>query len=249
MRNAIVLFSLVLLMAAGAAADVHVKQIVRVDPYYDGGPQGGTSTETDLWFGKGKMVAIGQGGSVIFDPALGRLSVINPADSSYCEIALPVNRDSVLAADYKARIDRWFYDGSVSKTGEKKEIGGRSCAAYACEQWIQLGEDKYAESEKTYWLATDVPFDWKLFIDMQLAILALARNSDAFLEGMKSLRGFALGGDLTTYNRGSKNVSRLAADLLGEGTPPAGCYDVPAYCKKRERLPRDMFLILVQLVY
>ena len=42
-----------------------------------------------------------KGGSAIYDPAHGRLIVINLADSSYCEIALPVNRDSVLAADYK----------------------------------------------------------------------------------------------------------------------------------------------------
>ena len=54
MRNAVILFSLVLLLAAAAAADVHVKQIVRVDPYYDGGPAGGTSAETDLWFGTGE---------------------------------------------------------------------------------------------------------------------------------------------------------------------------------------------------
>jgi hypothetical protein len=249
MRTAFVSFILVMLMAAGAAADFHVKQIVRVDPFYDGGPQGGTSAEMDLWFGGGKIAAIGQGGSVIFDPAGARLSVINPADSSYCEIALPVNRDSALAADYKERLDRWFYDGSVKKTGERKEIGGRSCAAYAYEQWIQLGEDKYAETDKTFWLATDLPFDWRPFIDMQLAILALARNSEAYLEGMKSLQGFALAGEIIIYNRGQQVVSRLEADLLGESAPPAGCYDIPAYCTKRDRLPRDMFLILIQLVY
>ena len=84
---------------------------------------------------------------------------------------------------------------------------------------------------------------------MQLAILALANNSDAYLEGMKSLRGFALAGDMIIYDRGQQIVSRLEADVLGESAPPAGCYDVPAYCTKRDRLPRDMFLILIQLVY
>jgi len=249
MRTAIVSFVLATLMAAAAAADVHVKQVVRVDPYYDGGPSGGTTTEIDLWFGEGKIAAINQGGTVVFDPAAARLTVINPADSSYCDVALPVNRDSALAADYKARIDRWFYDGSVRPTGEKKEIGGKVCSAYAYEQWIQLGEDKYGESEKTFWLATNVSFDWKLFNDMQLAILSLARSSDAYLEGMKNLRGFALAADMIVYDRGQKIVSRLAADVLGTGEPPDGCYDVPGWCKKRDRLPRDMFLILIQLVY
>jgi hypothetical protein len=249
MRTAIVSFILIMLMAALAAADVHVKQIVKVDPYYDGGPAGGTTTETDLWFGAGKIAAIGQGGSVLFDSAAGRLTVINPADSTYCIIALPVNRDSVLEAEYKARIDRWYYDGGVSKTGETKGIGGKPCAAYAGGQWIQLGEDRYSELEKTYWLATDVPFDWKPFIDMQLAILALANSSDAYLAGMRSLQGFALAGEIIIYNRGQQVVSRLAADVLGESAPPAGCYEIPSYCTRRERLPRDMFLILIQLVY
>jgi hypothetical protein len=244
-------FSLILmtLVTASASADVHVKQVVRVDPYYDGGPAGGTTAGIDLWFGGGKIAALGETGRAIYDPARGRLTVVNLADSSYCEIALPVMRDSVLAADYKARLDRWFYDGSVEPTGERKEIGGRSCASYAYEQWIQLGEDKFAESEKTFWLATDVPFDWKPFIDMQLAILSLANSSDSYREGMRALRGFALAAEMITYDRGQQIVSRLAAEVLGESAPPDGCYDVPAYCTKRDRLPRDMFLILVQLVY
>ncbi len=249
MRIAIVSIFLVMLAAAGAAADVHVKQVVTVDPYYDGGPAGGTTTEIDLWFGGGKIVALGETGRAVYDPARGRLTVINLADSSYCEIVLPVNRDSVLAADYKARLDRWFYDGSVKPTGEKKEIGGKSCAAYAYEQWIQLGEDKFGESEKTFWLATELPFDWKAFIDLQLAILSLANSSDSYLTGMKGLRGFALAGDMITYNRGQQIVSRLSADILGEGAPPAGCWEIPSYCTKRDRLPRDMFMIIIQLVY
>jgi hypothetical protein len=249
MRTSIVTFALTMLIAAGAAADHRVKQTIRVDPYYDGGPAGGTTTEIDLWFATEKIAAFSQAGTVFFDAAVGRLCVINAADSSYCEIALPVIRDSVLAADYKARMDRWFYDGGVKREDEKKDIGGRSCDAYAYEQWIQLGEDRYYESEKTFWLATDVPFDWKLFLDMQLAILALANSSDSYLEGMRSFRGFALAGDMITYDRGQQVVSRLTVDIFGEAAPPLGCYDVPAYCRKRDRLPREMFMILIQLVY
>jgi hypothetical protein len=236
-------------MAAAATADVHVKQVVTVDPYYDGGPAGGTTSEIDLWFGGGKIAAVNEAGKVIFSPATRQLVVVNPADSTYCVIALPVNRDSVLAADYKARLDRWFYDGSVKPTGEKREIGGRSCAGYAYEQWIQLGEDKLGESEKTFWLATDLPFNWEPFNDLQLAILALANNSDAYLAGIKSMRGFALAGDYVTYDRGQKIVSKLSADIVEQGEPPAGCYDVPSYCKQRDRLPRAMFLSMIQLVY
>jgi hypothetical protein len=249
MRTAIVSFFVVSLMAAGAAADVLVKQVVRLEPYYDAVPQGGTDTAFDLWFGTGKLAVVTPEARVVFDPAARRIFAVSTRDSSYCEIELPVNRDSVLASDYKARIDRWYFEGSVSKGGEEKTIDGRRCASYRCERWIQLGDDKFNESERALWLTTDMPFDWKLHKGLQDAILSLARNSDSLLEAMKKLQGFTVAGEIVVYDMGNKITSTVNTLTVEESAAPEGCYSVPSYYKKKARLAREDFLALLQLVY
>ncbi len=249
MKRAIFLFLVFASAPAPAAADTHVRQVSSVDPYYDAVPQGGTETPVDIWFGRGRAAIITERTRVLYDRAARSLFVVSMGDSTYCEINLPVNRDSVLEPDYRARIDRWYFEGDVAAEGKTEEIAGRSCALFTGTQWIQLGDDRFNETDKAYWLANELSFDWTLHREIRDAILALARNSDAFLEAQRRFEGFALRGERIVYDQGNKITSRLETRSIAEEEASPGCYEVPAHCRKLDRLGRGMFLALLQLAY
>jgi hypothetical protein len=241
MKTLLVIF-LLLTFPAAAYADVCVKQHSHTDEYYYGGITNPAEDEdNELWICADKMAVHGENTAVLIDISEKQMTFVNHTDSSYVEIALPMDWSKVVDEQLLGRLNMFKRQGTVEPTGETKKIGEWECAAYKLLTWIPYMDIKYDEREMTTWVVTNAPIDMAAYAEMVVELGKLRNFGDELIEETKKMEGLPVESSGVVYQKGfSVNTSDSLIEMF-EGDPPADAYAVPeGYTKKDQLTIQDL---------
>lgn len=147
MRTLLAIF-LALTIPVAACADVCVKQSSHTDSYYYGGVSNPPEDkETDVWIAAHKMALIGKSRTIILDAEAKLMYFVNHTDSTYAEIALPMDWFKVVDEQLLGRLNMFKRQGEVKASGETKKIGKWECEGYDVLSWIPYQDIRYDWSQ------------------------------------------------------------------------------------------------------
>ncbi len=238
MKKALVIFVL-LAVPATACADVCIKQTSHTDGYYFGGiSTPAEDEEAEIWTCSDKMAILSEGRSVIMDAADSLIHFVNHDDSTFVEIAMPMDWTQVVDEQLLGRLNMLKRQGEVKATGETKKIGEWECNGYDVVTYIPYKGIRYEERETTAWAATDVPVDLEAYKDMVAELWTLRNYSDELKEEMRKIEGVEIASEGTLYMEGfGVDISEKVTEM-SETEAPQGVYSVPRGYSEKEHLTR-----------
>jgi hypothetical protein len=228
---------LILMIPAAAHADVCMKQKSHTDSYYYGGVTNpADDQQTETWMSSDKIASIGNTRTVIVDGAADVMYFVNHTDSTYVEIALPMDWSAVVDGPLLGRLNMFKRMGKVKATDETKKIGEWECRGYDVLTWIPYMDIRYDEREMKVWMATAPPADAAYYIETMPEFWTLRNYSDSLMVEMEKLKGLEVASEGVVYQRGfTVNSSEELLDMF-EAEPPPDVYTVPEGYTKKEHL-------------
>jgi hypothetical protein len=231
-------------------ADVHVKQVVHRDEFYDGGVVTPASDiEIEMWFGGKRMAYHGADWIGIIDAGSSLLYFANKRDSVYFEIPLPAVEKNHVSEELGQTLGQYFVDGSVESEQAEKTILERRCKCFTCKDDITFEDLHFYDREKTVWITEDVPFDWTLWNDMRNVIRGFFNPREQYSKQLERLSGFELAEESKRYDRGNIVVSNTGVVEITKREAPEGVYSVPEGFTRKEEFERNEIISLRSIIY
>lgn len=237
MKTLLALSLMLTIPAAAVHADVCLKQKSHTEQYYYGGVTNPAEDEdTEMWIGPNKMAVISENTSIIVDNASKLMYFINHRDSTYAEIAMPMDWSQIVDQQLAGRLAMFKRQGEVKPTGETKKIGEWSCKEYEVVSYIPYMDTRFDERESKVWVTTDAPIDLAAYTEMTDELGKLRNYSDALIEEFKKLEGLPVASEGVLYMRGfTVNTSEQLLKMYEEKAPE-GVYSVPKGYNKKDQL-------------
>jgi hypothetical protein len=231
MRKFAVVFICIIAVTAFANADIYVKTKMHQDAYsVMGQSQPAEDSVSEQWIGKDQVAMIQKGSGFIVDLKKNVMYMINHAEKTYVEAALPLDMSKLFPPEMAAMLKGMMkMSVSVTPGGQTKAIGQWKCENYAVDITMMM------PIKMTVWATTDVPFDLNAYVDnMQVNMLAAQFQLDTkAIAEMKKIRGFWIASETVVDMMGSKMKTSTEVVEITQKTPPAGIYTVPSgYTKK-----------------
>jgi hypothetical protein len=242
MRVLLPLFLMFLIPMTAVQADVCVKQHSHSDGYYYGGINTPPEDEdSEMWISGEKMAVIGPNRSIIISSGENLMFFVNHTDSSYAEIALPMDWVAAAGEQLAARVMSFQRHGEIKETGESKKIGNWNCKGYEITSHILYEENRYYEMETTVWVTTDLPANLDAYAGMVNHVGMLRNYHVDFVKELGKIRGIQLSSETINYRKGFSFDSNEELLEAFEGDPPDGVYSVPeGYTKKEQITMQDL---------
>lgn len=218
-------------------ADVCVKQHSHTDGYYNGGVDYPPEDRDDeIWISDDKMAVLGPRRSVIINSADSLMFYVNHTDSTYVEIALPMDWTAAAGEQLAQRVMSFQRHGEVEETGESKKVGKWNCKGYRANLWNVYEGKRYYETEAVFWVTTDLPIDLDAYSAMMDQLGALRNHHIDLVKEMGKMQGVRLRSESINYRKGFSFNSGEELLEAFEGDPPAGVYAVPEGYAKKDRI-------------
>lgn len=239
MKKALIVFSLILVLAVAASADIYVKSKMHTDEMAMMGRNVPAKDQTtEQWFNDNQFAMVTPETSIILDLGKNVLYMVNNAQKSYVESTLPFDFTKLLDAQMAQMMSQMMkVTVTVAPNGQSKTIGQWKCAGYDVTMNIMMMPMKIA-----VWASTDVPFDMAKFSKLYGDIMkAQMRLDDASVKEMQKIKGYWIASDTSMEMMGAKIHSTTEVIEISKKNPPAGAYSVPAgYTKKDKLSMQDM---------
>ena len=162
-------------------------------------------------------------------------------DSTYAEIALPVNWMTVVDSALAGRLQMFRRLGEVKATGETKKIGEWSCKEYEVYSWIRYMDIRYDERETTVWVTEYLPLELAVYHEMTAAVGQIRNYSDDLIEEFKKIEGLPIVSEGVIYMKGFSVDTNEELIEMYEADAPAGVYEIPeGYTKKEQLTMQDL---------
>lgn len=231
MKKLIILTTLLLVSVFMLQADYYIKQKADVNAM---GQQKQQTIET--WIGNKKVATITDQSSFILDHGAKKMYMVMHANKSYTEFDLPFDPSKMMSGAAGQQMAQMMKNMtiSISDTGKTKKIAGFKCKGYKLVIGMEMMGQKVTNN-LTIWASTEVPFDWKSMVDMQVAMASMMRmgSGDKFVSEYKKIKGFQLGMDMEMDMGMMKMSMKSEAVEVTKKAAKPGVYKVPAgYTKK-----------------
>jgi hypothetical protein len=234
MKKLLTVFSLLLVLAAFASADVYIKTKVHTDAFsVMGQSQPAKDETTEQWIGDDKFAMINPTFSMVIDLKKNVLYWINPVEKTYVESTLPFDFTKILDPQTAQMMQQMMkMTVTVTPNGQTKTIGQWNCTGYDVTMNIMMMPMKTA-----VWASTDVPFDLDKFSKLYSQILkATMRVDDAAVQEMKKIKGFWIASEMTMDMMGAKMHNTTEVIEISKKSADASVYSVPAGYTKKDKL-------------
>ena len=231
MKKLFILTALLLVSFSLLQADYYIKQKVDVNAM---GQQKQQTIET--WIGKKKVATIADTSSFILDHGAKKMYMIMHANKTYSEFDLPFDASKMMTGGKGKQMAQMMKNMTISinDAGKTKKIAGFKCKGYKLVIGMEMMGQKVTNNI-TIWASTEVPFDWKSMVDMQVAMAGMMQmgSGEKFVNEYKKIKGFQLGMDMDMDMGMMKMSMKSEAVEVVKKTAKAGTYSVPAgYSKK-----------------
>lgn len=235
MRRSLIIPALICFAVGPVRADIYIKAKIHRDPVVAAGrTQPASDALSEQWIGDGVFAALAEGTNTVIDLRKNLLFVINHAEKSYLEAALPLDPAKLgppEAAALASSLTKMTV--SVSPTRETKTIGAWVCAGYDVALNIPVMPMKMR-----VWATTDVPFDIEAYrrnVFANLMRLQLRLDDDAVAEILK-IKGLWIRSETWAEIVGAKMHSATEVIEIGRKAAPASVFSVPPGYKKMDRM-------------
>jgi len=239
MKKLFAVFSLVLVVAALASADVYIKSKTHTDAFSMMGQSQPAKDETaEQWFGDDKFALIGAEMSSIVDLKKNVMYLINPKEKTYVEAQLPLDLTKLFPPEMAQMMSSMMkMTVTVTPNGQTKTIGQWNCSGYDVSIQMMMMPMKMA-----VWASTDVPIDMEKFVKIYSNVLkAQLRLDDAAVQEMMKIKGFWIASETSIEIMGAKMRSTNEVIEISKKAPDVSVYSVPAGFTKQDKLSmKDM---------
>ena len=232
---------LVLLLAAAPAfaADVYVKVKTHTDAMtVMGQTQPAKDDVSEQWFSASKAAQSSKENGFIVDLDKQLAWMINHADKSFVEMALPLDLAKILPPEAQAMAPMMQMTATVAPTSETKQIGQWNCTAYDATLTV-MG----MQMKMRMWASTAVPGDLAAFAAKALPVFmqATMRLNQSSIQEFAKIKGFQIATEVTGDMMGAKIRTTTEVVEITEKTAPAGTFAPPAgYTKKTTLSMQDL---------
>jgi hypothetical protein len=237
MKKAFAVFSVVLVLAALASADVYIKSKTHTDALsVMGQNQPAKDETTEQWFGDDKFAYISAEMSSIVDLKKNVMYLINPKEKTYVETQLPLDITKLFPPEMAQMMSQMMkMTVTVTPNGQTKTIGQWNCLGYDVSIQMMMMPMKMA-----VWASTDVPIDMAKFVKIFSNMLkAQMRLDDAAVQEMMKIKGYWIATETTGEVMGAKMRNTTEVIEISKKTPDASMYTVPAGYTKQDKLSLD----------
>jgi hypothetical protein len=239
MKKLCVLFSLVLMLAAVASADVYIKSKTHTDAFaVMGQSQPAKDETTEQWMGDDKFATITPQLAIVVDTKKNILYLINHGNKSYVESPLPFDFAKIADPQMAQMMSQMMkMTVTVNPNGQTKTVGQWNCSGYDVAINMMMMPMKMS-----VWATTDVPFDVEKFMKLYTNVFkAQLRLDDAAVQEMLKVKGFWIATEMNAEIMGAKVHSTTEVIEINKKSPDASVYSVPAgYTKKDKLSMQDM---------
>lgn len=182
------------------------------------------------WIGKNRMAVVSATGTNIFDYNIKKMIMINHSKKTYIKADLPLDMSKIYPGEFASIVESMSesYTFSLVDIGLTKKIGDWHCRGYLLKMTV-MG----IEAQMKYWASTDVPFDWKQYMNMHCEMVKLQMNvGEQFVKEFKKIQGFPILFEAKMAEQQSKSIV-----LHIERKPaPDNIFSIPKHYVKQERL-------------
>jgi hypothetical protein len=239
MKKLCILFSLVLVLALFAGADICVKSKTHTDAFaVMGQSQPAKDETTEQWLGDDQFAAITPGLSIVVDLKKNMLYWINHGNKSYVESTLPFDFTKIVDPQMAQMMSQMMkMTVTVTPNNQTKTIGQWNCSGYDVAINMMMMPMKMS-----VWASIDVPFDLDKFMKLYTNVLkAQLRLDDAAIEEMRKVKGYWIATETNAEIMGAKMHNTTEVIEISKKSPDASVYSVPAgYTKKDKLSMQDM---------
>ena len=239
MKKLFVFFSLVLMLAAFASADIYIKSKTHTDAFaVMGQNQPAKDGTAEQWMGDDKFATITPELSIVVDTKKNILYWINHGNKTYIESPLPFNFTNIVdpqMAQMMAQMMKMTV--TVTPNGQTKTIGQWKCSGYEVAINMMMMPMKMS-----VWATTDVPFDVEKFMKLYTNVIkASLRLDDAAVQEMLKVKGYWIATETNAEIMGAKMHNTTEVIEISKKSADASVYSVPAgYTKKDKLSMQDM---------
>src|SRR4030042_6349116 len=188
MKKLAILFSLILVLAAFASADIYIKSKTHTDAFAVMGQSQPAKDETaEQWMGDDKFATITPEMTFIVDLKKNMLYWVNHSNKTYLESPLPFDRTKPLDPQMAQMMSQMMkMTVTVAPNNQTKTGGQWKCAGYDVALNMMMMPMKMS-----VWASTDVPFDVDKFQKLYANVLkAQLRLDDAAGQEMMKVKGY-----------------------------------------------------------
>jgi hypothetical protein len=234
MKKVFAVFSLVLVLAVFASADIYIKSKTHTDAFsMMGQNQPAKDGTIEQWFGDDKFAFTSADMSSIVDLKKNVIYLINPSEKTYVESQLPLDFTKLLPPEMAQMMSQMMkMTVTVTPNGQTKTIGQWNCSGYDVSIQMMMMPMKMA-----VWASTDVPIDMTKFVKIFSNMLkAQMHFDDAAVQEMMKIKGFWIAQETTGEVMGAKMRNTSEVIEISKKTPDASVYTVPAGYTKQDKL-------------
>src|SRR4030065_1814835 len=234
MKKLCVLFSLVIMLAAVAAADIYIKAKTHTDAFaVMGQSQPAKDETTEQWMGDDKFATITPELSIVVDMKKNMLYWINHGKKSYVESPLPFDFTKMVDPQMAQMMSQMMkMTVTVTPNGQTNTIGQWKCSGYDVAINVMMMPMKMS-----VWASTDVPFDLDKFMKLYANVIkAQLRPPHAAIQEMMKVKGYWIATETNAEIMGAKMHNTTEVIEISKKSPDASVYSVPARHAQKDKL-------------
>jgi hypothetical protein len=225
-----ILFTLFLVLALSVllSADFYIKSSEHTDAFAN---QPAQDMVLEKWLGNNQLfIKIGDK-IIIMDMKKNVMFIVNSAEKSYIETALPLDISKLLPKEIVPMLALLKMTAKVTPNGQTQKVSKWDCTGYDLEMSMMMGQFQIK-----VWATTDVPFDWKLFAKMYANVFKIFSMDDASIAEYQKIKGFQVAEERTMNMRGNSIKTTTQVLEITKKDAPAGLYEVPPGFSKKDML-------------
>jgi hypothetical protein len=240
MKKLILILSVFVIFTALITADVYIKTKTHTDAFeMMGKKQPAKDQVSEQWLGKNKFATITGIQNMVFDIGKSVMYIIYPKTKTYVEAQLPLDMSKLLPEQMAQMMSMIKVTVKVSPTSQTKTIGKWKCNQYDVVMNIQAMMSMTMNMK--IWATTDVPFDWKTYMDKMFPNLMKLQSANMpfgedMLNEFKKIKGYQVASELTMSIMGANMRVTTEVVEISKKSAPSGIYSVPAGYKKQDKL-------------
>ena len=234
MKKLCIFFSLVLMLAAFASADIYIKSKTHTDAFAVMGQSQPAKDETsEQWLGDDQFATVTPALSIVVDLKKNVLYWINHGDKSYIESSLPFDFTKIVDPQMAQMMSQMMkMTVTAAPNGQTKTIGQWKCSGYDVALNMMMMPMKMS-----VWASTDVPFDVDKFMKLYTNVIkAQLRLDDAAMQEMMKVKGYWIATETNAEIMGAKMHNTTEVIEISKKSPAASVYSVPAGYTKKDKL-------------
>jgi hypothetical protein len=235
----LVLTLIVFFTTAFLCADVYIKTKTHVGAFEMMGQKQPAKDELqEQWIGKNKFAQMMKQQTIIIDLDKKMLYIANHGAKTYIETSLPLDMTKLLPEQMAQMMKSMKISVTVNPNGQTKTIGKWNCSGYDVVMDIQFMMPM--KMKMLIWATTDVPFDWKAFVDKMYPAIMKAQSvqmpfGDDVINAFKKIKGYQVATEMTMNMMGTDMKVNTEVLEITNKPAPAGTYAVPAGYSKKEK--------------